>query len=108
VDDALEHLATSLRERLVAEAGAGDPDVSARIRAIVEREAGLLDAEQRDALVARVAERSFGLGPLEALLADPTVDEIMVNGPGQVWVDRSGLEIVKFLSGALVRRRARA
>jgi pilus assembly protein CpaF len=37
-----------------------------------------------------VAERSFGLGPLEALLADPTVDEIMVNGPGQVWVERSG------------------
>ena len=90
MDDALEHLATSLRERLVAEAGAGDPDVSARIRAIVEREAGLLDAEQRDALVARVAERSFGLGPLEPLLRDPDVDEVMVNGPRAVFVERAG------------------
>ena len=90
MDDALEHLATSLRERLVAEAGAGDPDVSARIRAIVEREAGLLDAEQREALVARVAERSFGLGPLEPLLRDPDVDEVMVNGPRAVFVERAG------------------
>ena len=79
-----------------------------RIRALVDREAGLLDDDDRARLVARVAERSFGLGPLEALLADPTVDEIMVNGPGQVWVERSGLEIVKFLSGALVRWRAGA
>ena len=90
MDDALERLATSLRERLVAEAGAGDPDVSARIRAMVEREAGLLDAEQRDALVARVAERSFGLGPLEPLLRDPDVDEVMVNGPRAVFVERAG------------------
>jgi pilus assembly protein CpaF len=90
VDDALERLAVSLRERLVAEAGEGDLDVAARIRAMVEREAGLLDAEQREALVARVAERSFGLGPLEPLLRDPAVDEVMVNGPRAVFVERAG------------------
>jgi pilus assembly protein CpaF len=90
MDDALERLAVSLRERLVAEAGEGDADVAARIRSVVEREAGLLDAEQREALVARVAERSFGLGPLEPLLRDPAVDEVMVNGPGAVFVERGG------------------
>jgi pilus assembly protein CpaF len=37
-----------------------------------------------------VAERSFGLGPLEPLLGDPAVDEVMVNGPGAVWVERAG------------------
>jgi pilus assembly protein CpaF len=90
VDDALERLAVSLRERLVAEAGEGDADVRARIRALVDREAGLLDAEQREALVARVAERSFGLGPLEPLLRDPAVDEVMVNGADAVFVERGG------------------
>ena len=57
-------------------------DVEERIRALVEREAALLDAGAREALVARVAERSFGLGPLEPLLRDPGVDEVMVNGTG--------------------------
>jgi pilus assembly protein CpaF len=90
MDDALKRLAVSLRERLVAEAGDGERDVPARIREIVEREAGLLDAAQREALVARVAERSFGLGPLEPLLRDPAVDEIMVNGPRAVFVERAG------------------
>jgi pilus assembly protein CpaF len=90
MDDALERLAVSLRERLVAEAGEGEADAALRIRAMVEREAGMLDAEQREALVARVAERSFGLGPLEPLLRDPAVDEVMVNGPGAVFVERAG------------------
>jgi pilus assembly protein CpaF len=90
MDDALERLAVSLRERLVAEAGDGERDVPARIREVVEREAGLLDTAQREALVARVAERSFGLGPLEPLLRDPAVEEIMVNGPRAVFVERAG------------------
>ena len=91
---ALDELAGALRERLVADAGAGamgsGPDA---IRALVDAEAGLLDAATRAALVARVAERSFGLGPLEALLGDPAVDEILVNGVGParpVWVERRG------------------
>jgi pilus assembly protein CpaF len=87
----LDALAASLRERLLAEAARDGPgDVEARIRALVEREAALLDAGAREALVARVAERSFGLGPLEALLRDPDVDEVMVNGVGPVWIERAG------------------
>jgi pilus assembly protein CpaF len=89
----LDGLAVTLRERLVREAPDGrDGDLNARIRALVDREAGLLDDEDRDRLVARVAERSFGLGPLEVLLRDPAVDEVMVNGVGEgsVWVERGG------------------
>ena len=72
----------------------------------MEREAALLDAGAREALVARVAERSFGLGPLEALLRDPAVDELMVNGVEPVWVERGGrLERtdVRFASAAELR-----
>jgi pilus assembly protein CpaF len=91
-DHALDALAGALRDRLLAQAGLHGThgDVHARIRALVDREAGLLDDDARARLASRIAERSFGLGPLEPLLGDPTVDEVMVNGPGQVWVERGG------------------
>src|SRR4051794_24137376 len=91
-DDALDTLAGALRERLLLDAGSGDgaADLHERIRALVDREAGLLDDAARGRLADRIAQRSFGLGPLEALLGDPSVDEVMVNGPGQVWVERGG------------------
>ena len=90
-DAALDELAGSLRDRLLEEAAQhAHGDLHERIRELVDREAGLLDAGARERLASRIAERSFGLGPLEALLCDPSVDEVMVNGPGQVWVEREG------------------
>ncbi len=63
---ALDELAGSLRERMLARAGdaarLGDADPQAGIRELVEREVALLDPADREELVARVAERSFGLG----------------------------------------------
>jgi pilus assembly protein CpaF len=50
----------------------------------------VLDAATREELVRLVAQRSFGLGPLEPLLADPAVDEVMVCGTSPVWVERAG------------------
>ncbi|WP_354701813.1 hypothetical protein DSM112329_02149 [Paraconexibacter sp. AEG42_29] len=94
----LDDLATQLRDRLLT--GAQDPAAAAipvadRVRALVERDAAPLAADEREELIRLVSERSFGLGPLEVLLADPTVDEVMVNGSGadhgRVWVERSGL-----------------
>jgi pilus assembly protein CpaF len=91
-DEALDALAGALRAHLLGEVAGdgGGADMHERIRALVDREAGLLDDDARARLTARIAERSFGLGPLEALLADPTVDEVMVNGPERVWVEREG------------------
>ena len=89
---ALDGLAGSLRERMLAQppdAGADD-DARTRIRALVDREAGMLDEPAREALAERIAERSFGLGPLEPLLADPEVDEILVSGTAPAWVERAG------------------
>ena len=89
---ALDGLAGSLRERMLAqpaEPGTAD-DAQERIRSFVDREASVLDQGSRDALVARIAERSFGLGPLEPLLADPEVDEVLVCGTAPAWVERRG------------------
>jgi pilus assembly protein CpaF len=94
----LDALATQLRDRLLASAATAAPGlaerpVADRVRALVDRDAAPLGPRERDELVRLVSERSFGLGPLEALLADPTVDEIMVNGSGaaaRVWVERAG------------------
>ena len=86
--DALDAVAADLRDRLLRDPA--DADGEAAIRALVDAEAGLLAAEQREELVRRIAERSFGLGPLETLLADPEVDEIMVSGTAPAWVERRG------------------
>ena len=87
--ESLDALAGALRSRLLeGEAVEGDPLV--RVRALVAREAGMLDGASREELVRRVMERSFGLGPLEPLLGDPSVDEVMVSGAGRVWVERGG------------------
>lgn len=89
-DESLDVLAGALRERLVQEADEGESDAAARIDALVEREAALLSEAERAELRRRVTERSLGLGPLEPLLADPSVDEVMVNGLAPVWVERGG------------------
>src|SRR5512133_2390579 len=89
--DELAPIPGVLRDELVARAGRDDArDVEAQIRALVDEKAGILDAPSREELARRVAQRSFGLGPLESLLADPDVDEVMVCGTRPVWVERCG------------------
>jgi pilus assembly protein CpaF len=93
----IESVAGSLRARLVErrrfEAAAGrraQGELAAEVDELVEREAALLDAEDRAALQARIVRDTIGLGPLEDLLADPLVEEVMVNGPERVFVERAG------------------
>jgi len=90
--DPLETLAGDLRERLVSAAGA-EPEpggLPERIQALVDAEAGALGEPARGRLAERVSELSVGLGPLQPLLADGTVDEVMVCGTAPVWVERAG------------------
>ena len=50
----------------------------------------LAPADVVEDVVARVAARVDGLGPIDPLLGDPDVSEIMINGPGSVWIERRG------------------
>jgi pilus assembly protein CpaF len=91
--EALDDLAVALRERLIERARAGESggaELDAEVRSLVEREAGSLPCDEREALCRRVLLLATGLGPLEPLLSDPAVDEVMVNGPGEVYVERRG------------------
>jgi pilus assembly protein CpaF len=64
------------------------------IRLVVEHlcdsEDTLLNRSERDRLVAEVLDETFGLGPLEVILKDPTVSDILINGPKNVYVERRG------------------
>jgi pilus assembly protein CpaF len=90
-------VATALRGRLVerrrAEAAAGrrgTAGLEETVRELVDEEAAILAPADRAAIAARVVRDSVGLGPLEILLADPQVEEVMVNGPDRVFVERGG------------------
>ena len=91
--DSLDELAVALRARLVERARDGEAggSLEQEVRALVEREAGALPEADRAALIERVVVLATGLGPLEPLLGDPSVDEVMVNGPRAVYVERRGL-----------------
>ena len=52
--------------------------------------APLLPHDDRSEVLRLVRARRGGLGPIDELLLDPEVSEVMVNGPGPVWVERAG------------------
>ncbi|WP_461297262.1 CpaF family protein [Streptomyces harbinensis] len=57
---------------------------------ILSREGPVLSTQQRALLIRRVVDEALGLGILEPLLEDASITEIMVNGPDQIFVERSG------------------
>ncbi|MGY1615545.1 CpaF family protein [Geodermatophilus sp. SYSU D00691] len=57
---------------------------------VVDEERIPLSSEERQRLTAELADDVLGLGPLQRLLDDPTISEIMVNGPDLVYVEQSG------------------
>jgi pilus assembly protein CpaF len=94
----ISQLASRLRVRLVerrrAEAAAGrrsEQSLDESVRALVDEYAAILPPAERGQVAARIVRDSVGLGPLEVLLADPAVEEVMVNGPERVYVERRGL-----------------
>ena len=68
--------------------------LAALVRSLIEQwleaETSVLTGRQREYLTEAVLSELTGLGPLDALLQDPEITEIMVNGPDQVYVERGG------------------
>lgn len=81
--------------------------LAGRFMAALSQVPGKLPPGGQEALFGAVMDDILGFGPLEPLLNDETVTEIMVNGPDQVWVERKGHPIetgIKFLNDDHVMR----
>ncbi len=76
----------------------GDPEKEKQLRQktqqvvskLVDKIAGSISRDERSALIKQVLDESLGLGPLEDLLAEDSVSEIMVNGHDHIFVERAG------------------
>jgi len=97
--DAYRDLKTRVQNRLVAELDPSmDVSQTAEVRqtiremyeAILEEERIVLSRVERERLFEQIVAEILGLGPLEPLLADESITEIMVNGPKMVFVERKG------------------
>jgi pilus assembly protein CpaF len=91
-----ERIQVALLERIDASAAAKLPreelqrQIAELIGEIVAEEKLSLTSREQQALTATLVDDMVGLGPLEPLLADESVNDIMVNGPHQVYVERKG------------------
>ena len=65
-------------------------DIATATIQILEEEKFLLTLEERERFVKEIQHEVFGLGPLEPLLQDPTISDILVNGCGHIFIERHG------------------
>ena len=79
-----DRLLDDVRRGLGTGAGAAEAAVAAQVRA----RAGVLGSDELLGIAHRISADIVGAGPLEPLLHDPAVTDVLVNGPGPVWVDR--------------------
>jgi pilus assembly protein CpaF len=81
--------------------------VADRLRELLARDRVVLPVSDVDRLVEEVVDDAVGLGPLEPLMRDPTVTEVIANGPGSIYVERAGrlaLEPVRFRDAEHLRQ----
>lgn len=99
-DNDFETLKREIHSKLVdkldlSSVGELEGDVLHReIRLVVEHlcdsEGTLLNRNEREQLIEEVMDETFGLGPLELLLKDTTISDILINGPKNIYVERKG------------------
>jgi len=96
-DRHIEALAAQLRRRLIerrrSDAAAGrtsEAELPEAVAELVAADAAILSAPTRARVAELILRDTVGLGPLEELMDDPLVEEVMVNGPDEVYVERAG------------------
>jgi pilus assembly protein CpaF len=72
------------------ESGELKREIGTVIEGLIIGEGIPLNQSERDRLVVEIQHETFGLGPLEPLLADDQISDILVNGPGKVYIEKAG------------------
>lgn len=93
IDDGVHRVVAHMRSQPNTWVGnnAGQSDLSPSAIAELTRHLfPLLDPEALEQITQRATAEVFGLGPLESILGDASITEVMVNGTGDVWIERSG------------------
>src|SRR4029453_12482607 len=65
-------------------------EVRILIRELCQSEKGLLSSSEQEKLMDDVMDETFGLGPLETLLKDSSISDIMINRFDKIYVERKG------------------
>jgi len=97
--DTFSELKTRVQKKVIAELDPRmDLSQTAEVRAVIEEmfntviaeENAILSRTERNVLLEQIVAEIMGLGPLEPLLQDETITEIMVNGANDIYVEREG------------------
>ncbi|MSX75514.1 MAG: CpaF family protein, partial [Actinobacteria bacterium] len=83
-----EALEASVRRRFAAETGS--VNAATRLAELFAEEAPLLATVEVQSRAHALAVELVGLGPIQMLIDDPAVTDVLVNGPGEVWIERNG------------------
>jgi pilus assembly protein CpaF len=98
-EDLLAHIRLRLQEEVVGSFDSlldvADPNelhktVEALVDRVLVRDGFVVMKDERARLIEEVAAEITGLGPLEPLLEDQTITEVMVNGPKHIYIERGG------------------
>ncbi|MCH8147161.1 MAG: CpaF family protein [Planctomycetes bacterium] len=76
--------------RMVGEEDELREQVKGILSRLADEENTLLNFNERQRLINEVLDETFGLGPLEVILGDPNISDILVNGPKQVYIETHG------------------
>ena len=105
-DVATDERLGAVRRRFVNEHDGLPDGARAALRRLVADEFPLLGSAAVTEIVDRLHADLVGLGPVELVLRDPTVTDVLINGPGPIWVERNGVLDVSedLVEGTMVRR----
>jgi pilus assembly protein CpaF len=94
--DPYQDLKNLVHRRLVEDlgrrGGMGAPrdEIETEVARILDRESSLIPRDERNRLIRDIVNEALGYGPIEPLIQDPIITEVMVNGPNQVYIERAG------------------